>query len=345
MGTGLNRRWPADGWSGRVLVIRLSSLGDVVLATGPLRLLHERRPDLAIDFLTRAAHAPAVRGAPGIARVRVAEDGPLPLPEPGYTHVVDWQQGAKGARAAARFAPGARRIGYPRAALRRRLLVGLGSHRVRPPQSYVARLAHSLCGGWVESARLRPQAGIDPVRVAHWRAWLGAQGEPTRGWMALAPAASRAMKEIPADLAAAIAGRAREAGLGTVWIVPPSGRSAGAVVAGGDAKMTVFKGPLEDLIALLASVRLLVGSDSGVLHLATAVGTPAVCLYGCTAPELGFSPLGNAAAVGVDLACRPCHVHGADRCWLGHRRCWTEQSSDRIWEAATACLARAHAEA
>jgi heptosyltransferase-2 len=332
------------------LVVRLSSLGDVVLTTGPLRLLRERRPDLAIDFLTRAAYAPAVRGVPGIARVLVEEEGPAPVPGPGYVCVLDWQQGAKGARAAARFAPGVRRIGYRRAALERRLLVALGRCRVRPPQPYVARLAHSVSGAWIEAARLRPQAFADPERAERWRTWLSGLGSPPQGWIALAPGASRVMKEVPPGLADAVGERCRRAGHGVLTIAPPPGRRTGArsdlpearAAGPGEAQ---FSGPLQDLIALLASVRLLIGSDSGILHLATAIGTPAVCLYGCTVPELGFSPLGNAEAVGVDLPCRPCHVHGANRCWLGHRRCWTEQSPGRIWEAAVACLARATARA
>jgi len=329
--------WPADAWRGRVLVIRLSSLGDVVLATGPVRLLRERRPELAIDLLTRAAYVPAVRGVPGIARVLVEEDGPPPPPAPAYACVLDWQQGAKGARAAARFAPGAPRIGYPRAALRRRLIVGLGRRCVSPPEPYVVRLARTISGGAIDPARLQPRALADPGRVERCRRWLDEQGRPGRGWVALAPGASRVMKEIPRGLAAALGERCRGAGHGVVRIQPPAGRASGVAAPG----ETVFRGPLEEILALLASVRLLIGSDSGILHLATAVGTPAVCLYGCTAPELGFSPLGNAVALGVDLPCRPCHVHGANRCWLGHQRCWTEQSPDRIWAAATACLAGA----
>jgi heptosyltransferase-2 len=330
------------------LVVRLSSLGDVVLTTGPLRLLRERRPELAIDCLTRAAYAPALRGVPGIARVLVEEDGPASVPERSYACVLDWQQGAKAALAAARFAPGVRRVGYPRAVLHRRLLVALGRGRVCPPQPYVARLAHSVSGAWIETTRLRPRATVDPERARRWGTWLNGLGSPPHGWVALAPGASRVMKEIPRGLADAVGERCRRAGHGVLRIVPPRARTPGAPSDHPEARTAgpgeaEFNGPLEDLIALLASVRLLIGSDSGVLHLATAVGTPALCLYGCTAPELGFSPLGNAVAVGVDLPCRPCHVHGANRCWLGHRRCWTDQSPDRIWEAAAACLARADA--
>jgi heptosyltransferase-2 len=155
------------------------------------------------------------------------------------------------------------------------------------------------------------------------------------------------MKEIPAPLAAELADRCRVSGCGVVRILPPASRDAGSESAGGEGDRetrneleATFRGPLPDVIALLASVRLFMGSDSGILHLATAVGTPALGLYGSTVPELGFSPLGN-AAIGVDLPCRPCHAHGARRCWLGHRRCWVEQSPDWIWEEGSARLGQA----
>ena len=102
-----------------------------------------------------------------------------------------------------------------------------------------------------------------------------------------------------------------------------------------------FSGEIAEVIALLAEAQLFIGSDSGILHLATAVGTPAIGLYGSTVPALGYAPLGRAQAIGVDLACRPCHIHGADHCWLGHRRCWRELRAAQVWGAIRALLPEA----
>jgi ADP-heptose:LPS heptosyltransferase len=333
------RAWPADDWRGRILVIRLSSLGDVVLTTGPLRVLRRRRPDLAVDVLTRRAYAPALRGLPTIDRVLVEEAPPEDRPEL-YTVALDWQGGAKGARAAARFAPGARRLAHPRASLHRRLLV-LAGRRIPSPQPYVARIARTVSGAWLPRGELGPEAPQDPPRADAMRRRLERAASPPEGWLALGPSASRALKAIPAELADAIAERFRREGWGIARVAPPDdGAEPAGFLPLGPGEVRVA-GPLEDVIALLASVRLFVGSDSGILHLATAVGTPALGLYGCTAPELGFSPLGNAAALGVDLPCRPCHVHGARHCWLGHRACWTSFPVERVRDEAAALLSRA----
>jgi heptosyltransferase-2 len=85
-------------------------------------------------------------------------------------------------------------------------------------------------------------------------------------------------------------------------------------------------------LSLLASAELvgrcgvLVTTDSAPLHLASAMETPTVAIFGPTVPEFGFGPLAPRASVmGHDgLPCRPCDRHGPQRCPLGHFRCMRE---------------------
>jgi heptosyltransferase-2 len=85
-------------------------------------------------------------------------------------------------------------------------------------------------------------------------------------------------------------------------------------------------------LSLLASAELisrssvLVTNDSAPLHLASAMGTPTVAIFGPTVPEFGFGPLAPRSVVlGITtLACRPCDRHGPQRCPLGHWRCMRE---------------------
>ena len=84
--------------------------------------------------------------------------------------------------------------------------------------------------------------------------------------------------------------------------------------------------------ALIARARLLVTNDSAPQHLASAVDTPTVGIFGPTVPDFGFGPLaGGSTVAGVDgLACRPCDRHGPQRCPLGHWRCMREVSSEAV---------------
>jgi len=82
--------------------------------------------------------------------------------------------------------------------------------------------------------------------------------------------------------------------------------------------------------ALLARCACLVSSDTGPLHLATAVGTPVVGLYGSTDPRR-TGPIGGGHRVLIkDLPCVPCEEKD---CPLGARACMSEITTDDVYEA------------
>ncbi len=93
--------------------------------------------------------------------------------------------------------------------------------------------------------------------------------------------------------------------------------------------------PLLASAALLARAGALISNDSLPLHLASAMGTPTVAIFGPTVPALGFGPLApHAETLGVDsLPCRPCHAHGPEACPLGHWRCMRDLPVSRVLDA------------
>jgi heptosyltransferase-2 len=99
-------------------------------------------------------------------------------------------------------------------------------------------------------------------------------------------------------------------------------------------------------LSLLASAELIgraqaiVTNDSAPQHLASAMGTPTLTIFGPTVPEFGFGPLAERHAVaGHDgLSCRPCDRHGPQRCPLGHWRCMRELGPDYISSLLTEVL-------
>jgi heptosyltransferase II len=95
--------------------------------------------------------------------------------------------------------------------------------------------------------------------------------------------------------------------------------------------------------ALIGRATMLVTNDSAPGHLASAMGTPTVGIFGPTVPEFGFGPLapGSTTAGASGLACRPCDRHGPQQCPLGHWRCMREVSSDEVMALARQTLSRA----
>jgi heptosyltransferase-2 len=95
---------------------------------------------------------------------------------------------------------------------------------------------------------------------------------------------------------------------------------------------------LGNAILALAASDVAVSNDSGLLHVAAAMGTPSIGIFGPTSPW-HWAPLNPLAAVietETSVTCRPCHK---PICRYGHHRCMREIPSDRVVAAAMAALA------
>ena len=190
----------------------------------------------------------------------------------------------------------------------------------------------------VSAAEIRPRLYPGIIERAQVDAVLGpaAAGAPL---IALAPGSVWATKRWPYfhDLARELVART----------------DAQIVVVGGEADRALAleivgatKGQAIDAtgrLSLLASADLigrsavLVTNDSSPLHLASAMNTPTVAVFGPTVPEFGFGPLAERAVIvgHTELACRPCDKHGPRRCPLGHWRCMREMTPDLVMTAVT----------
>ena len=86
---------------------------------------------------------------------------------------------------------------------------------------------------------------------------------------------------------------------------------------------------------LIRRCAVLVTNDSAPQHLASAMGTPTVTVFGPTVPEFGFGPLApQSTTAGVSgLECRPCDKHGPQQCPLGHWRCMRDLTPALVADA------------
>ena len=91
--------------------------------------------------------------------------------------------------------------------------------------------------------------------------------------------------------------------------------------------------------ALLQITCLFIGNDSGLMHMASALGTPTVALFGPTCPDR-TGPLGsNQRAIVKPIPCRPCVLYyTADRCERGHNYCMDLIEVEEVWAAAQSLL-------
>ncbi|MFQ5551703.1 MAG: glycosyltransferase family 9 protein, partial [Gemmatimonadales bacterium] len=193
----------------------------------------------------------------------------------------------------------------------------------------IDRLA-ALAGA--ESVSLRPTMELTEGDRSAALSRLRAHGiAPEEGYVVIAPGATWSTKIWPyyRELVAVLWAR----GIRTV-IVGDEGAGVQAVTDG--AVDLCGTTSVRELAATIERARLAVTNDSGPLHLANAVATPVLAIFGPTAPHLGFAPLGEHDRVAEvqDLPCRPCSDHGPQRCPLGHHRCMVDLEPRRV--AATA---------
>ena len=98
--------------------------------------------------------------------------------------------------------------------------------------------------------------------------------------------------------------------------------------------------PLLASAELIGRARTIVTNDSAPQHLASAMGTPTLTIFGPTVPEFGFGPLAERHVVAghESLSCRPCSRHGPQRCPLGHWRCMRELTPEYVSSLLTEVL-------
>jgi len=324
------------GGRAETLVIQTAFLGDVVLTTPLLSLLAER--DGPVDVVTTPAAASLLESHPAVHDVvRYDKHGSQRgwrglwkvgtlLRARGYRRVVLPHRSVRSA-ALALWSGAPERIGFddsPAAmSYTRRVRRARESHEVER----LLALAGSSTG-----TPPRVSLGLQPEDYAAADQWLVTHQVAPR-FAALAPCSIWATKRWPyyAELAAAldrasvIVGGMDDVPLANSVVAAVPGR---AVSAAGELSLRASA-------ALIERAAVLVTNDSAPLHLATAVGTPVVGLFGPTVPEFGFGPRGPGDVIlGLaDLACRPCSSHGPQVCPLGHHRCMRDLSVDTVAKA------------
>jgi len=206
-------------------------------------------------------------------------------------------------------------------------------------EHHAARLLR-LAGVDADASRLRPRLYPGQEERAAVDGLLRDAGAADEELIALAPGSVWATKRWPyyAELAGELDAR-------VVIIGAAADRAlADAIMQRAGAHTIDATGKLSLLASaeLISRSRAIVTNDSSPLHLASAMGTPTVAIFGPTVPEFGFGPLAPRSIVlgHTSLACRPCDRHGPQRCPLGHWRCMREITPREVAAAVQNLLAQ-----
>jgi lipopolysaccharide heptosyltransferase II len=317
-------------------------IGDFVRCHTVVRLLRERHPSRPIDVLATTTIAPLLDYMPGVRKGIVVD---LPrkrvafgrhrilarrLEVEGYGQALIMPRTWKSALAP--YLAGIPvRTGFA-GEFRFGLINDVRWGERRLPRMVDRCAVLALTPGESLPAWPSPQLVVPPGEVTAWRQRLGFTALQTRG-IALAPGAVGLSKRWPAGHYADLARRLTAQG-DTVWVIggPAEGPIAAEITTADPANVRDLTGPdLRNAILALAAADLAISNDSGLLHVAAAIGTPTIGIFGPTSPW-HWAPLNPLAAVvetTSKLPCRPCH---RPRCRLGHHRCMRDIPVERIMD-------------
>jgi heptosyltransferase-2 len=324
-----------------ILLVPYMWIGDFVRCHTVVRLLNQRFPGHPIDVLTTSMVLPLLDYMPGV-RKGVVVDLPRTrlafgqhralakrLRAEGYGRALimprTWKSALAPALAGVPLRTGF--VGEARFGLVNDLR--FGERRLPRMVDRCATLALPE-GAEAPSQWPLPELKVSATELRAWRERLGLalDGRPV---VALAPGAVGPSKRWPAAYYAELAQRLAAEGT-RVWVIGGPGESeiAAQIVRSDRGDIRDLTGPdLRNAILALAAAKAAVSNDSGLLHVAAALGTPAVGIFGPTSPW-HWAPLNPIAAVietTSELPCRPCHK---PVCRLGHHLCMRDISVDQV---------------
>ncbi|HEY8549220.1 MAG TPA: lipopolysaccharide heptosyltransferase I [Vicinamibacterales bacterium] len=280
------------------LILRLGALGDIVHGLPLLAALRAAHPDARIDWLVDVRHRAVLELVSGLSR-RLVVDTRRWRGDTGLARVVREMrlarydlaidlQGLLKSAALARLSRARRVLGFAAAHLREPAARFFYTELVDPGRRrhVVERSLVMAEAAGVRDARPVFPLVVPPSTIVE-RVRASLQLRDDEPYVVLNPGAAWPNKRWPADrfgrLAAHI--RSRHGWRSAVtWGPGEEGIAAEVVRASGGAAAVAPSTTLPDLVALLASARLVVAGDTGPLHLAAALGRPVVGLFGPTDP-------------------------------------------------------------
>lgn len=331
----------------RILIARLSSIGDVVLTTPVIRAVRRRFPEARIDFVIKREFAELVRTNPHLTTVyeydkRSGLRGLFALAAQlranRYDLFADIHNNFR-TRLLRLLTRPARVVTYSKQIGVRTLLVATGINRYGPIQQVPDRYIEPLRVFGVENDAQGLELFPTPKHRARVSAlWREAGLHDADLAIGFGPIAAHALKQWPVERFVAV-GRtlAQRYHARIVLFGGPNDCEQVAHLAAQLPNVPINLCGRVSLLEAAAAIErcaVFVGNDTGTVHIAAAVQRPVVVLFGPTVEEFGYYPYRTPAVVlSKPLPCRPCTHNGTGRCKIGTHACLTTIAPEEVVQA------------
>jgi len=326
----------------KVLVVRFSSIGDIVLTTPVVRCLKQQRPELEVHYLTKASYRAVVAHNPYIDKCIYLEDDlnktMEELKKERYDYVVDLHNNLRTARV--KKALGAASYAFPKLNVEKWLLVNFKID-IMPDKSIVERYFEAVKPLGVRNDGQGLDYFIpdnqkitnDDIPMSHWA-----------GYVACVIGGSYNTKKFPVTQWKEFCAKVP---FPVMLLGGPEDREDGQLIVGED-NIKIYnacgKFNLNESADLVKRAKVVVTNDTGLMHIATAFRKNVISLWGNTSPEMGMFPYygfnnlkDRVAPQSVimekkELRCHPCSKLGYDKCPKKHFKCMRDLDVTTIVE-------------
>ncbi|MDZ7766432.1 MAG: glycosyltransferase family 9 protein [Melioribacteraceae bacterium] len=317
----------------RILIIRLSSLGDVILSTPILKLLKEKYSNGSIDYLVNKNYKDAVANNPNLSTIFEYEKEKNQqtlinsLKKKKYALIIDLQNNFRSRSIVSKLPGKVYRFSKP--TLKKFLLVNFKWNRLKElrtiPQMYADSISEIEFNGELPELHI-PEKKLPSVK-------------PKNNFIGFAPGAKHFTKIWPVEYFVDLGKKLIDAGFTILLLGGKADKDICSKIHN-QLKNSIDLSTNDDLLQIardMKECKLVVCNDSGLMHAAQAVDVPLVTIFGSTVKEFGFFPYSENSLIieNEGLKCRPCSHIGKSKCPKKHFKCMLEITPELVFNKIT----------
>ncbi|MGM0441625.1 MAG: glycosyltransferase family 9 protein [Elusimicrobiota bacterium] len=301
------------------LIIRYSSLGDIILTTPVPKNIKSADKKNRVDFLTKPEYRQVYFNNPHIDKIFTGVSRKIK-----YDYIIDLHNSLR-SNIVKYFFKGNNRITYDKASVARRTYLHTGRRFEKLDKTVVDRYIEPLNSLNIPVKYKKPEIYLSDEEKEKVEKLTGKEK-----YVAIAPGAKWPTKEwIPEHYSKLIIKIIRDTGFKVVLLGTENQKSLieklreGTGLLKKHVKDLTGKTNIRTLAGVIDRARVLITTDSAPLHMGWALDTDTVALFGPTVKEFGFQPRNaeNIVIMEKDMDCRPCSLHGSKKCKFKDHAC------------------------
>lgn len=323
----------------KILILRFSSIGDIVLTTPVVRCLKKKYPDAEIHYATKKAFHGVLKHNPYISKFHLLENSfdelADKLKQENYDYVIDLHHNQRTLLLKLRM--GVKSYSFNKLNIEKWLMVNFKINRL--PHKHIVDRYLETCAplGITNDGEgldyfLGPEDKVDVTTLPE---------AFRKGYVAWVIGAKQNTKKFPV---AKIAGAINALSMPVVLLGGKEDNAeAEAIIQATKTKAPLYnaagKYSLNQSAFLVQQARLVVANDTGLMHMAAAFKRPLITLWGNTIPQFGMYPYFGKHNVPEHrfqvegLSCRPCSKLGYSSCPKGHFKCMNDIDENSVADA------------